>query len=62
MAPAAVQAVFFTGGSTGLASLVDGIAAVLPAATPVRGDRFASVAHGLGLHAQRLFSGGPAGV
>ncbi|TXH48028.1 MAG: Hsp70 family protein [Burkholderiaceae bacterium] len=54
----AVQALFFTGGSTGLASLVDGIAAVFPAATPVRGDRFASVATGLGLHARRVFSGG----
>jgi hypothetical chaperone protein len=54
----AVQAVFFTGGSTGLASLVDGIAAVFPGATAVRGDRFASVAQGLGLHAQRVFSGG----
>jgi hypothetical chaperone protein len=58
-----VQAVFFTGGSTGLASLVDGIAAVFPGATPVRGDRFASVATGLGLHARRLFSvGGPSGA
>jgi hypothetical chaperone protein len=56
----AVQAVFFTGGSTGLASLVDGIAAVFPGATAVRGDRFASVAQGLGLHARRLFSGGGA--
>lgn len=55
---AAVQAVFFTGGSTGLASLVEAIAAVFPAATPVRGDRFASVATGLGLHARRVFSGG----
>ena len=56
----AVQAVFFTGGSTGLASLVDGIAAVFPDATAVRGDRFASVAQGLGLHARRVFSGGGA--
>lgn len=58
VAATAVQAVFFTGGSTGLASLVDGIAAVFPSATPVRGDRFASVATGLGLHARRVFSGG----
>ena len=56
--PRAVQVVFFTGGSTGLASLVDGIAAVFPAATPIRGDGVASVAQGLGLHARRLFSGG----
>jgi hypothetical chaperone protein len=56
----AVQTVFFTGGSSGLASLVEGIAAVFPAATPIRGDRFASVAMGLGLHARRVFSGGGA--
>jgi hypothetical chaperone protein len=55
VAPAAVQTLFFTGGSTGLASLVDALAAVLPAATKVRGDRFASVARGLGLHAARVF-------
>lgn len=58
--PSAVQALFFTGGSTGLASLVDGIAALFPDATLVRGDRFASVATGLGLHARRVFSGGAA--
>jgi hypothetical chaperone protein len=57
---AAVQAVFFTGGSTGLASLTEAIAAVCPQALTVRGDRFASVAAGLGLHARRLFSGGAA--
>ena len=55
LAPQAVQGLFFTGGSTGLASLVDRIGAVLPAATVVRGDRFASVVMGLGLHAARLF-------
>jgi hypothetical chaperone protein len=52
-----VQAVFYTGGSTGLQSLVDGIGSVCPQAVGVRGDRFASVAQGLGLHAQRLFGG-----
>jgi hypothetical chaperone protein len=64
VAPAQVQAVYFTGGSTGLASLVDGIAAVMPAAVPIRGERFASVATGLGLYAGRVFSGaaGPGGV
>jgi hypothetical chaperone protein len=51
----AVQAVFYTGGSTGLQSLVDGIASVCPQALGVRGDRFASVAQGLGLHARRVF-------
>jgi hypothetical chaperone protein len=51
----AVDALYFTGGSTGLAPLVDRIAACFPAAQVVRGDRYASVAQGLGLHAQALF-------
>ncbi|MFN7484156.1 MAG: heat-shock protein, partial [Betaproteobacteria bacterium] len=42
-------------GSTGLAPLVERIAAAFPAATRVRGDRFASVAQGLGIHAQTVF-------
>ena len=52
---AAVDALYFTGGSTGLKPLVDRIAACFPAAAVVRGDRFASVAQGLGLHARALF-------
>jgi hypothetical chaperone protein len=51
----AVDVVYFTGGSTGLQSLVDRIAACFPGAERVRGDRFASVAQGLGLHALALF-------
>lgn len=58
--PAQLDAVYFTGGSTGLAPLVQAIAAVAPAAQPVRGDRFASVASGLGVHAQRVFAGAAA--
>jgi hypothetical chaperone protein len=50
-----VDALFFTGGSTGLASLAQRIAARFPAAEVVRGDRFASVAQGLGVDALRLF-------
>jgi hypothetical chaperone protein len=50
-----VDALYFTGGSTGLAPLAQRIAARLPAATLVRGDRFASVVQGLGVHAQRVF-------
>ena len=53
----AVQAVFFTGGSTGLGSLVAALSAAFPSAAAVRGDRFASVASGLCLHAGRVFSG-----
>jgi hypothetical chaperone protein len=55
VAPGQVQALYFTGGSTGLTPLVDRIAACFPAAERVRGDRFASVAQGLGLHARAVF-------
>ena len=55
--PAQVDALYFTGGSTGLKPLVDAIAAPFASAQIVRGDRFASVATGLGLHAQRWFKG-----
>ncbi|RYF60099.1 MAG: heat-shock protein, partial [Comamonadaceae bacterium] len=48
-------AVYFTGGSTGFKPLTDRIAAALPAARALHGDRDASVAQGLGVHAQRLF-------
>jgi hypothetical chaperone protein len=50
-----VDALYFTGGSTGLAPLTQRIAARFAAATVVRGDRFASVAQGLGVHALRVF-------
>jgi hypothetical chaperone protein len=53
--PRDVDALYFTGGSTGLGSLVDRIAADFPAAERVRGDRFSSVAQGLGLHARTVF-------
>ena len=55
VAPSAVDVLYFTGGSTGLTSLVDRIAACFPGAAPVRGDRYASVAQGLGLHARAVF-------
>ncbi len=54
--PSDIDALYFTGGSTGLTVLADRIAADYPDARPVRGDRFASVATGLGLHAARLFA------
>ena len=50
-----IDALYFTGGSTGLRLLAERIAADYPAAVQVRGDRFASVATGLGLHAARVF-------
>jgi hypothetical chaperone protein len=55
VAPQQVDALYFTGGSTGLAALVDRIAAGFPKARRAEGDRFASVARGLGEHARRLF-------
>ena len=53
--PEHINALYFTGGSTGLRLLAQRIAAAFPASTVVRGDRFASVATGLGLHARRRF-------
>ena len=58
VAPAAVDVLYFTGGSTGLTPLVDRIAAGFPGAARVRGDRFASVAQGLGWHARAVFGPG----
>jgi hypothetical chaperone protein len=52
-----VGALYFTGGSTGLKPLTDRIAARFPAAKVMRGDRFSSVAQGLGVFAQRVFAG-----
>ena len=57
---AAVDALYFTGGSTGLAPLVERIGVGFSRAERVRGDRFASVARGLGWHARALFGPGPA--
>jgi hypothetical chaperone protein len=51
-----IGALFFTGGSTGLKLLTDQLEAAFPTARAVRGDRLASVATGLGLHAARMFS------
>ena len=51
-----VDALYFTGGSTGLKPLADRISAQFQNARVVRGNRFSSVVQGLGLHAQRIFS------
>jgi hypothetical chaperone protein len=55
VAPEALDALYFTGGSTGLSFLSESLAGAFPAAQPVHGDRLASVATGLGIHARRLF-------
>ncbi|MGN6650925.1 Hsp70 family protein [Trinickia sp.] len=51
-----VDALYFTGGTTGLHFLTNALCAAFPDAKPVFGDRLASVAAGLGIHAQRLFA------
>jgi hypothetical chaperone protein len=55
VAPRDVGAIYFTGGSTGLAFLSGALSAAFADARPVFGDRLASVATGLGIHARRLF-------
>lgn len=55
LAAAGVDAVYFTGGSTGLDTLTGRIAALFPRAERVHGDRYASVVSGLAIYAQRLF-------
>jgi hypothetical chaperone protein len=54
----AVEVLYLTGGSTGFAPLVQRIAAAVPRARAIQGDRHASVAQGLGVHAQRLHAAG----
>jgi hypothetical chaperone protein len=53
-----VDALYFTGGSTGLKFLTDALAGAFPNAKPVVGDRLSSVATGLGIHARRVFEQG----
>ena len=57
LAPTQVDVLYFTGGSTGFTPLTTRIAARFPNAVVRRGDRFASVALGRGVHARRVFSG-----
>ena len=53
----AIDTLYLTGGSTGLDILSERLRAAYPGARLVRGDRFASVATGLALFAQRRFAG-----
>jgi hypothetical chaperone protein len=53
--PDDIDALYFTGGSTGLDVLSERLHGAFARARAVRGDRFASVAAGLALHAQRRF-------
>jgi hypothetical chaperone protein len=50
-----IDALYFTGGSTGLRLLTQRLHAGFPNARAVQGEAFASVATGLGVYAQRLF-------
>jgi hypothetical chaperone protein len=53
--PAAVDTVFFTGGSSGVRALRERIGALLPQARKVEGDLFGSIGAGLALDAVRKF-------
>ena len=59
LAAADVDALYLTGGSTGLASLGERLQRAFPEAKVARGDRFASVATGLALYAERRFRPAP---
>jgi len=50
-----IDAVYFTGGSTGIRALRDAIAAAFQDSEMIMGDPFASVARGLGVYAERIF-------
>jgi hypothetical chaperone protein len=56
VAPGQVDTVFFTGGSSGVASLRERIAASVPDARRVEGDLFGSIGAGLALDAARKFA------
>jgi hypothetical chaperone protein len=59
LSPNAVDTVYFTGGSTGLDALTRKIALAFPASRHVHGERFASVAQGLGEQALRRYAASP---
>jgi hypothetical chaperone protein len=56
LTPAAVSAVFLTGGATRMPSVRSTIAAAVPAARLIAGDAFGSVATGLALDAAKRFA------
>ena len=56
VAPASVDTVFFTGGSSGVHLLRERIAALVPLARRVEGDLFGSIGAGLALDAVRKFA------
>jgi len=52
----AIEALYFTGGSTGLTALTDALAARFARARRASGERFSSVVQGLAISAQRRFA------
>ena len=54
--PAAVDTVFFTGGSSGIPRLRARIAELLPQARAVEGDLFGSIGAGLAVEAARRYA------
>lgn len=62
VAAGGLDAIYFTGGSTGVRTLRAAIAASVGEAEAVMGDPFASVARGLGVYAGMLFGGKKASV
>jgi hypothetical chaperone protein len=55
LAPERVHALYFTGGSTGLATLTERIGCAFPHARRVQGERFSSVLRGLGEQARKRY-------
>jgi len=55
LTPERIDALYFTGGSTGMAPLTQRLSARFATARAVHGDRLSSVATGLGVHASRVF-------
>jgi hypothetical chaperone protein len=53
--PERIDVLYLTGGSTGMAALTERLSARFATARSVQGDRLASVAMGLGVHASRMF-------
>ena len=52
----AIDSIFMTGGSTALPGFIDEVRRAFPDASIMQGDRFSSVATGLGISAARIFS------
>jgi hypothetical chaperone protein len=54
--PSAIDTIFMTGGSTALPHFVESVQSAFPTAKIMQGDRFSSVATGLGISASSLYS------